>query len=410
MCDTSMPKSVNSAATAGDSSGGRTSRRVLLQSGIGAASLAGLAGLGLAFAGPATAEPAKHSRRVDARTRALLVGTAGGPIWRQADGLRGICTVVEVAGARYLVDSGHSSAAGLWGAGGVGPRDGMNDLSAYRAGFLTHLHSDHTTDLGNFLVQGFIAGGLGSVDAPFTLYGPGDRGHLPHAFPPGRPVDGPFNPSNPTPGTKSMVRSLLEAYATDINDRMYDAGSPRIDKVTTAVDIELPQGISPNFDGPPPSMDPFTIFEDDLVRVTATLVDHGQVIPAYAFRFDSDDGSIVISGDTTLNDNLLRMADGCDLLLHEIIDYDSVNASIEALDVPEEVKEAFRNHMFGAHTTEKQLTQLVKDIKIGTLALHHLVPGAIGEQAWHRVAQRIGHGSRTEVIAGLDNMVLGIGR
>lgn len=410
MCDNPMPISEKVTSPEVDPAAGRTSRRVLLQSGIGAASLAGLAGLGLAFAGPATAEPAKHSRRIDARTRAVLVGTAGGPIWRQADGLRGISTVVEIAGARYLVDAGHSSAAGLWGAGAIGPRDGMNDLSAYRAGFLTHLHSDHTTDLPNFLVQGFIAGGLGSLDAPFTLYGPGNRGQLPRAFPPGRPVDGPFNPTDPTPGTKSMVRSLLEAFATDINDRMYDAGSPRIDKVTNAVDIVLPEGISSNFNGPPPAMAPFTIFEDDLVRVTATLVDHGQLIPAYAFRFDSDDGSIVISGDTTLTDNLMKMADGCDLLLHEVIDYDSVNASIEALNVPPEVKAAFRNHMFGAHTTEKQLTALLKDIKVGTLALHHLVPGSIGEQAWHRVAQRIGHGSRTEVIAGLDNMVLGVGR
>ena len=409
MCDSPMPKSAKTSGPEQDSAQHSASRRAVLQTGIGAASLAGLTGLSLAFAAPAAAA-AKHSRRVNARTRAILVGTAGGPIWRQADGLRGISTVVEVGGARYLVDAGHGASAGLWGAGAVGPRDGMNDLTAYRAGFLTHLHSDHTTDLANFLVQGFCGGGLGGPDKPFILYGPGNRGQLPHSFPPGRPVDGPFNPADPTPGTVTMVRNLLQAFATDINDRMYDAGSPRIDKITTGQDIALPDGISLNFDGPPPAMKPFTIFEDDLVHVTATLVDHGQLMPAYAFRFDSGDGSIVISGDTTLNDNLMSLADGCDLLLHEIIDYDSVNASIEALNVPPEVKEAFRNHMFGAHTTEKQLKQLIKDINVKTLALHHLVPGSIGEHVWHRIAGRIGHGSRTDVVAGLDNMVIGVGR
>jgi hypothetical protein len=96
------------------------------------------------------------------------------------------------------------------------------------------------------------------------------------------------------------------------------------------------------------------------------------------------------------------------LLLHEVIDFDSINASINALPVPEQIKEAFRNHMFGAHTTEAQLVELVRDIEVKMLALHHVVPGALEETAWLQVAARIGRRAHTEVVAGVDDMILGV--
>ncbi|MBA4084778.1 MAG: hypothetical protein C0493_07535 [Kytococcus sp.] len=379
-------------------------RRGLLYGGLGASAALTAA---LASAGPASAATARAPRRSDARMRAVLVGTAGGPIWPMASGRRGICTVVEVDGARYLVDAGHGSAAGMVDAGVMGPADGKNDLTAFRAGFITHLHSDHVTDLATFLVQGFIGGGLGSLESPFHVYGPGDRGALPTVFPPGRPAPAPFNPSEPTPGTTSMVRQLLAAFATDVNDRIFDAGSPRIERVVQAHDIALPSGITVPVAGPPARMSPFTVHEDDRVRVSATLVDHGQMAPSYAYRFDSDHGSIVISGDTTLTPNLLEMADGSDVLLHEVVDHASIVASIDALPVPEAIKEAFRNHMFGAHTTEAQLRDLLREVEVSQLVLHHVVPGELPRGGWQRVAQRLARGTRTRVVAGQDNDVIG---
>ena len=122
-----------------------------------------------------------------------------------------------------------------------------------------------------FLVQGFIGGGLGSLESPFHVYGPGDRGALPTVFPPGRPAPAPFNPSEPTPGTTSMVRQLLAAFATDVNDRIFDAGSPRIDRVVQAHDIALPSGITVPVAGPPARMSPFkpasSLSEDELTTL-----------------------------------------------------------------------------------------------------------------------------------------------
>lgn len=204
-----------------------------------------------------------------------------------------------------------------------------------------------------------------------------------------------------------MVRQLLAAFATDVNDRIFDAGSPPVDRVVQAHEIELPAGVAVPVAGPPARMSPFTVHEDDRVRVSATLVEHGQMAPSYAYRFDSDHGSIVISGDTTLTPNLLEMADGCDVLLHEVVDQATIEASISALPVPEEIKEAFRNHMFGAHTTEAQLKELLRDIEIGQLVLHHVVPGELPRGGWQRVAQRLGRGTRTGVVAGRDGDVIG---
>ncbi|MBR7560488.1 MBL fold metallo-hydrolase, partial [Mycobacterium tuberculosis] len=68
-----------------------------------------------------------------------------------------------------------------------------------------------------------------------------------------------------------------------------------------------------------PRMSPFTVVEDDRVKVTAVLVPHGPVFPAFAFRFDTDHGSITLSGDTRESDNLVNLAQGTDVLIHEAI-------------------------------------------------------------------------------------------
>lgn len=385
------------------------SRRTLL----GASGLAAAGGLTalLAHPAPATAAPGT-TPRPHSPMSAVLVGTSGGPIWWENSTRRGICTVVDVGGRRYLVDSGHSSAAGLRPAGLLGPLGGRNDLSAFRACFLTHLHSDHVTDLSNLLVQGWSGGGLTNPDGPFRVIGPGDRGSLPTVFPASRPTPSPFHPADPTPGTKKLVDHLLTAFATDINDRIFDAASPPIDATIAASDIALPRGtaLPDPRTGKPPRITPFAVYEDDRVKVSATLVDHGQMLPSFGYRFDSEHGSVVISGDTTVSDNLNELAQGADVLCHEVIDEGWVNASIDALSVPEATKDAFRNHMFGAHTTTTQLVGVVRATGVRTLVLHHLVPGELTSNGWHRAATQLGRRVKAKVIAGRDGQWVGTRR
>ena len=54
------------------------------------------------------------------------------------------------------------------------------------------------------------------------------------------------------------------------------------------------------------------------VKVTAFLVDHGPVKPAFGFRLDYHGHSVVVSGDTRPSDNLIKFSQGVDLLIHEV--------------------------------------------------------------------------------------------
>ena len=57
----------------------------------------------------------------------------------------------------------------------------------------------------------------------------------------------------------------------------------------------------------------------DGVKVTSTVVDHPPVVPAFAYRFDARDRSIVISGDTSPSQNLVKLAAGADVLVHSVM-------------------------------------------------------------------------------------------
>src|SRR5690349_6740331 len=62
-----------------------------------------------------------------------------------------------------------------------------------------------------------------------------------------------------------------------------------------------------------------TVMTDGNVKVTAALVDHPPVVPAFGYRFDARDRSIVISGDTAPSENLARLARGADVLVHSVM-------------------------------------------------------------------------------------------
>ncbi len=49
-------------------------------------------------------------------------------------------------------------------------------------------------------------------------------------------------------------------------------------------------------------------------------VTHGHAAPAFAYRFDTADGSVVFSGDTTVNDDLISLAREADILVHQAAD------------------------------------------------------------------------------------------
>ena len=93
-----------------------------------------------------------------------------------------------------------------------------------------------------------------------------------------------------------------------------DAHMPDAGQLVRAMDIEFPA----TTDGTRQAR--LVVFEDAAVRVTVTAVTHGRVMPAFAYRFDTRDGSVVFSGDTTVNEGLIALADGADILVHCVAD------------------------------------------------------------------------------------------
>lgn len=307
-------------------------------------------------------------------TRVVTLGTAGGPRWwtpLDARSRFGIATAVAVGDRVYLVDAGLGAGRQFARAGFAMPRLG--------GVFLTHLHSDHTTDLVNIALFGMF--GLSAGDRRVPILGPGDRGATPPVSPRARTAPRPVAPQLPTPGTADMFRLLMEAHATDLNDRVLDALRPSPFDLFDVQDIAIPAnaGYHPN-ERPTPDMDPFAVFEDDRVRVDAILVEHPPIAPAFAFRFTTDDAAVVISGDTAPTANTCRLAAGADLLLHEAISFDWVGSVYGGK--ADATSHASIDHHRRSHTSARDAMRIADDAGVGRLALHHLVPGHLSTRRW----------------------------
>ncbi|MFZ0818517.1 MAG: MBL fold metallo-hydrolase [Candidatus Acidiferrales bacterium] len=205
---------------------------------------------------PPDQQPAKPA----AKMYAILLGT-GFP--RPDANRAGPSTAIVVGEKVFLVDAGRGVMQRIAGAG-LTPK-------SIQAVFLTHLHSDHIDGLPDVFHSTWQFG----RSTPFELYGP--------------------------EGTQDVVDGMMKFYAADIHIRR-DL-TEKLPAAGATIDAHiLKEGV---------------VYQDAYLRVTAFLVDHFPVVPAFGFRFDTAGGSIAISGDTHPNDNLVRYAKGADILIHE---------------------------------------------------------------------------------------------
>jgi ribonuclease BN (tRNA processing enzyme) len=338
-------------------------------------------------------------------TRLILLGTAGGPTYWTHTNRRSASSAVVVGDAIYIVDCGDGAGKRLQEA--LDPPNNLTMFSAVRALFLTHLHSDHVVDYPNLLLYGWLSG-LDRAASPLKVFGPGRRGEMEPVFTGsenGARTPKVVNPRNPTPGTRDMTEYLFRTYATDINDRIRDNGKEDLRLFVAAHDIELPQipgFTSPNLT-PHPDMKPFQIYEDDRVRVSATLVQHSPVWPAFAFRFETGDGALVFSGDTGPSNNLIKLADRAHILVHEVIVSEWINRVLPEPRTPGQ--EAMRQHSLNAHTPVEEVGKIAEAAQVSTLVLNHIVPG--NAHAQDLAPAQYGFSGR--VVIGEDLLQLGVG-
>lgn len=243
-------------------------------------------------------------------TKVILLGT-GTPY--PDPNAAGPATAVVVGKRVFLFDAGvgvmrQVNAAGL-------------PISGPEAAFITHLHSDHTLGYPDLILTSWIM----RRTAPFAVYGP-------H-------------------GLRRMTELLFAAYSEDIHIRTYGlerevAGGYRVNV------HEIRKGV---------------VYEREGVRVTAIPVPHGSWKEAYAYRIDTPDRSIVISGDTGPSEALVGASLGVDVLVHEV--YSPIHLAPEARPGGK----YWPQYMREFHTSDIELGELAARIKPRLLLLTHII-------------------------------------
>jgi ribonuclease BN (tRNA processing enzyme) len=313
-------------------------------------------------------------------TELVLLGTAAAPF--PVPGRAGISSALVVDGRVFVVDCGRGSPTGFADAG--------LDFARLEAVFLTHLHADHIGDLPGMILYpwGVRTGEHGPL-APLRVYGPA----RPDKLPEGDATfhrDTTIHPERPVPGTSDLVESILAGYAYHLNVMPLDAHMPDAGALVRAADIPLPAGSGGS------AQVPVVVLDDEAVRVSAVAVTHGRAVPALGYRFDTADGSVVFSGDTTVNDDLIALAQGADILVHQVADLGYLGR--HGTDAAE------LERMAALHTDVSEVGGVAERAGVGELILSHYLPAdprAITEAEW---AQRAGRGFSGTTTAGRDGL------
>lgn len=237
----------------------------------------------------------------------------------------GPSTLVRGATHTFLVDAGRGV---LMRAAAVG--SGAAQLDAV---LLTHLHSDHITDLSDLITSRWV---VSFTPSPLVVYGP--------------------------PRTREVVDAILASLRPDIGFRVGHHADltweplVEVHEVTTGV-----------------------IFQDRGTRVVAGPTDHRPVTPTVGYRIEQDGKVVVLAGDTVPCAGLDALCDGADALVHTVIRDDLIHA----IGVPRMVD------VCDYHSTVAQAADTAVRAGVGTLILTHYFPGLMpgDEDSWRALAR-----------------------
>ena len=243
-------------------------------------------------------------------TKLVLLGT-GTPF---ADPTKsGPSLAIVVNNTSYIVDCG----PGLVRRAAEASKLGFPSLEAsqLKTLFITHLHSDHTIGLADIILTPAVL----DRNAPISIYGP--------------------------VGSKKMTDDLMSAYKEDIAIRIN--GLEKGDAIAYQVYTnEIKEG---------------QIYKDSNLTVTAFKVQHGQWDNAFGFVFQTKDKKIVISGDCTYSENLIKYAKDCDILVHEVYSDAGLKKRTQR----------WQDYHSTFHTSTYQLAEIANQVKPKLLVLNH---------------------------------------
>lgn len=205
--------------------------------------------------------------------------------------------------------------------------------------YLTHLHSDHLDGLGELMLQAWVGG---SRSTPIPVAGP--------------------------KGVEEVVAGFNMAYRIDSTYRTGHHGPT----------VANPAG----FGGAPEIIDAPSgpghaqvIFDRDGVKVTVITVNHPPISPAFGYRIDYKGRSVVLSGDTTYQADLVAAANGADVLFYEALRPSMVLEMRDAAAARGQPNIAkVMGDILDYHASPEDAARAATDAKVGQLVLYHIVP------------------------------------
>jgi ribonuclease Z len=247
----------------------------------------------------------------------------------------GPSTLVRTQAGDLLVDCGRGVLMRAAGAG--------SGAGALRAVLLTHLHSDHTTDLNDVITSRWVTS---FQPNPLIVYGP--------------------------VGTTTLVAQTEAMLEADIGYRLAHHADLTWPPSTEA--IECTDGV---------------VLSEGAVRLSVAPTDHAPVRPTVAFRVDEADASVVLAGDTVPCAGLDRLCAGADVLVHTVVRRDLI----------EPVGLARLTDVLDYHSSVEDAARTATRAGVGTLVLTHLVPAPQPgtEEEWSALASE--HFGGTVVVA-----------
>ena len=244
-----------------------------------------------------------------------LLGTKGGPAIR-AGSTMPTSSLMVLNGQSIVVDCGLGVTRGL-----VDQGIALKDLKTI---FITHLHSDHYLELGPLLHTAWTAGLKDEV----VVYGP--------------------------KGTLAYLTYFFMSMQIDIDTRISDEGRPDIRQLVKVHSFD--ETLDVTIDG---------------VKVTALRNLHPPIEDSFALSFKSDKHHVVFSGDTAHLPVLSDFAKGADLLVHEAMLTEGVEALVARVGNGDD---RLRKHLFASHSRAEEAAQIATSAGVKALALHHLIP------------------------------------
>jgi len=240
----------------------------------------------------------------------------------------GPATLVQAGGEHYLVDCGRGVLMRLAAAG--------VPVSQLTAVCVTHLHSDHITDLNDVITSMWITT---FEPTPLRIIGP--------------------------PGTREVVGHIVASLGPDIGYRIAHHGD--------LVEGPLLEIVESDGVGMPD-------VSVGAVRITTGPTDHRPVEPSIAFRFDHDDVGVVVAGDTVPCSGLDELCADAQALVHTVIRKDI----IANIPIPRLLD------TLDYHSSPEEAAQTAERAGMNTLVLTHYVPAIPpgGGDDWRELAAR----------------------